>query len=1179
MTKHLSLRLAWHDDGWNGRICRNPKANVYCIGQHSYPGDVIAGSRDLAWESKEGVAGCDCSKLDQIPACSYSINAFGLNTIPSKSDPPDWFNDTSEAVYFDLPPATACTWPYEPMYSDEVKRAEGEGQQFDYDKRLKLAKDFFSDLSLDRSLIFYYANRSNPFSEDDREVYVLVGVSRLKAIGDIKYYENSSERIRKNYAGGFVWQMPVTSHFPDQGFVIPYHAYRDNDEVLQRLLLVPEQINNFKYAAKQISDDDSLIYVERLINTVSFLLELGDKSEDWVVRKTWLQSLLSELWVNRGPYPGLAPILTALDCGDLAEFYFKQAAKGNDKSAAQSILAFLSDKNSQGIDGCRLDKRILEKCRRNWHVKLREEARELAKNVLCRAAVSADQAKNILIGDRSENGITALLDEVEDDPYILCEQYIGDDPNDQISFTKIDHAAIASPELGIEPLCEKDDWRRLRALLCDELKKQDIHSFVNQDTLLINVNARLSHYPEWKQEIFNAEYLAYDKAQFEEALHFREKDGKSYLYLKRVWDDERLIESQVRELLKRPDITLTKPYKENQWRNALYKPDSTLAQNSEAEYSRAIDEQSAVCSRLFTKPISVIAGSAGTGKTTVIDAILKAIRFTSGNSESFCLLAPTGKAADRLRDKTGETATTIHSFLAKANWLNPNFSLKPDFGNKVSEFSTIILDECSMMDLGIVATLFRALNWNYVNRLILVGDPNQLPPIGRGKVFSDIISFIKETDEDAFGKLCVNVRQMESRAGGRGTGIIDLASMYVRDNIRQTDAEFSKSEVEDLLKKIQESNENVESDLRIVTWKGTDELERKIVQTIESDIISDSSKDLMRFQVISPYRGELFGTDHLNVVIQKALNGPNIEKKGNLSGITVFDKVIQSVNRAGRNAYYSYNKQTKKSERIDVFNGEMGTVWIHPFDRDKFGWPTFRLQKFQVAFERKGNNFVDFSSGNQVEGNIELGYAISVHKAQGSEFQRVYFVLPKSKQALLSTELLYTGITRAQSHLTVFVEDDFRTFVTMRRPEKSRLELINSSVFKFNPLSEELLSIKGWYEEGKIHSTLTEFMVRSKSEVIIANLLFSKGFEDVEYETPLFASDGTFYLPDFTIKYRGRTIFWEHLGLLDKEKYRHRWDEKAAWYAQHFPGQLITTEESPDLTRNAAKLIDEVFGA
>lgn len=127
-----------------------------------------------------------------------------------------------------------------------------------------------------------------------------------------------------------------------------------------------------------------------------------------------------------------------------------------------------------------------------------------------------------------------------------------------------------------------------------------------------------------------------------------------------------------------------------------------------------------------------------------------------------------------------------------------------------------------------------------------------------------------------------------------------------------------------------------------------------------------------------------------------------------------------------------------------------------------------------------------------MEDNLELAYAISVHKSQGSEFERVYFVLPKSKQALLSPELLYTGLTRAKKHCTLLIEEDLSPLLTLRRPEASHLVVINSSLFDMRPVSQLLSRKCDWYEEGKIHHTLAQFMVRSKSEVIIANMLFER---------------------------------------------------------------------------------------
>ena len=199
-------------------------------------------------------------------------------------------------------------------------------------------------------------------------------------------------------------------------------------------------------------------------------------------------------------------------------------------------------------------------------------------------------------------------------------------------------------------------------------------------------------------------------------------------------------------------------------------------------------------------------------------------------------------------------------------------------------------------------------------------------------------------------------------------------------------------------------------------------------------------------------------------------------------------------------------------------------------------------------------------------------------KAQGSEFDRVYFVVPKEKTALLSPELFYTGITRATRHCTVFVQEDISPLLRMLRPESSHLVGINSSLFSFSPVPDgfELIRREGYLEEGKIHRTLAEIMVRSKSEVIIANMLFERDIPFL-YEKALYAPDGSFYLPDFTIQWRGEQYFWEHLGLLRQEEYRRHWETKKAWYEKYFPGRLVITEESGSLSTDARKVIETTF--
>jgi hypothetical protein len=1182
-------------NGWNGHVCKDPKANVYCVGQHSYPGDMISQRRKLEWESQEKVAGKPLHKVeDEIPPCVYSANAFGNEKVTAFSPPPDWFNDGSQIRYWDLPPATVCVWPYEEMYLDEVKNPEGSRQTYDYEKRLERAKQFFGELTKDKSLVFYYANYSNPFSEGEVNRYPIVGVSRLKDIGNVVFYEGMSEENKKKYAGGFVWQMSITSHYPDQGFRLPYDSYMNNKDILDRILFVPENDRNFKYATRQISDDDALDLIERFVEIVSYLQEIGDKSEDWEVRKAWLQSLISELWENRGAYPGMTKVLDFLEFQEAIQHFRNETKAGREQTTKDAIVAFLEGR-AQEIPGLVLTAPTKKSLQRRWQLKKKAE-RKLLIDILPRIDLHKEQIQRILSDSRTANGICASLDEISDNPYTLSEQYVGDDPDDRITFNKIDHGFFPSPELGVSPSCEKDDWKRLRALCVERLQKESKHTFIVASQVIHDVNHKLSFFPEWKRVQFTDQYFLVDKEDLEKALTFRTEGEREYMYLKSVFEDERLIEKEVRALVKRKTITFRSPVTEKHWHEYLYESDSVLAKKNPLEYEKAIQGQIVVCQKIFANPICVVSGGAGTGKTTVISAIIHAIEKAHGSATAFQLLAPTGKAADRMREKTGiKSASTIHSFLAKNGWMNDNLTFKQTGGEQEEGFSTYIIDESSMLDLQLTGALFRAINWATVQRLIFVGDPNQLPPIGRGRVFADIIDHLID-QENAVGILDINIRQMENKLENRGTGILDLASLYLRERHLNDHAPESKARAEEILGKLQEGGE-VDKDLRVLYWKDHEQLKTQLIERIIADLEKDSGMtfssdrpyELFReaskdedgkskpnyWQVMSPYRGELFGTDHLNIELQKFANGYNVQNKGTLAGVTIFDKVIQFRNRPKSNPYWAYNCETGRSEKIEIYNGELGFTKPHAFDKNRWKWKEFRISQMQVVFARKEKYWISLAKDGDVEDNIELAYVISVHKSQGSEFDRVYLVLPKRKTALLSTELLYTGVTRAQRHLTIFVEEDISTFVSLRRKEKSHLLAINSSLFTFNPVPDDLMNM-GWYEEGKILHTLSEYLVRSKSEVIIANMLSERQIP-FRYEIPLFASDGTFYLPDFIITWNGEPWYWEHLGRLDKPDYSNHWDTKQTWYNKHFPDRLVTTKESPSLTSDAKAIIDKYF--
>lgn len=132
---------------------------------------------------------------------------------------------------------------------------------------------------------------------------------------------------------------------------------------------------------------------------------------------------------------------------------------------------------------------------------------------------------------------------------------------------------------------------------------------------------------------------------------------------------------------------------------------------------------------------------------------------------------------------------------------------------------------------------------------------------------------------------------------------------------------------------------------------------------------------------------------------------------------------------------------------------------------------------------------------------------------------------------------------------------------------------IQSSVFKFEPLPDDLLYAgSNWYESGKTIATLSQYFVESKSEAIITNLLVDRNIP-FKYEEPLHAPDGIMYLPGFTVKFRGEEYYWEHVGRINDPNYMAHWAKKGARYKKYFPGKLLVTYESNELTIDAAAII------
>lgn len=1217
MATHMSIRLAWHSDGWNGHICKKPCENTFCIGQHSYPGDLIASTRNLEFESEH--AGESCSKLPCGAACGYSVNAFGEDTIIVKVDPPSfWKEGAADPIEITLPPSTVCTWCYEAMYNEDVEMKGESSQKYNYDKRKAGAEEYFAQFELGKSLIFYYVGYSNPFSENEENNYVVVGISRVKKIDDTYYYDNTSDEVKKKYSGGFVWQKPVISTYPNEGFCIPYWKYMDDEEIIEKLVIKPQNKSPFKYGSREVENDDAIEVVNQLITAVDTLIEIKDDTENWIKRKEWLNSVLNELWTARGPYPGFPSIMENLGLHNLVSKYIGITIESEMKQYRDDVRELL-DGSGDNVSGYVLSKADLKKIRREYQL-LGKETTDFMFDVLARFDLTKEQVKAIISDDRENVSITASIAEMEENPYIIFEQYVGMDSDDTIPLYKIDNGIIPSPEYGIDELLDNGSTERFRAFCVDELNRIAVHSFGKAETILQVVNARIGRLPEWKRHVYKMQNFDVEKDILAGALvQKKNKDGTLYIYLKTIYDDERTVEQALKALAERPDIQLSMAITPEKFKKGLKVENSPLVEKAPDEYETILEHQAEICMQIFAKPLCVLSGAAGTGKTTVIRAILDNIDRVHGVGTSFLLMAPTGKAAERIKTQTGKKSLTIHSHLAQNGWINYNFTLKRMGGSLSDDVNTIIIDECSMIDLNLFATLMKSINWNSVQRLILIGDPNQLPPIGRGKVFADTIEWLKEEFPDNVGTLTDNIRQLVNTVEGNGHGILRLADVFIQEHQQMEDGDAAaklKAEREDLFEQIVENgNGDIDKDLGVYFWNEQEELETLIPNVMIKDMQkytgmepdeenidklwfqmirdSEGKSNPEKVQVISPYRGGFYGTDAINSLMQKTFNSKWSKKQ--LDGIGYFDKVIQFRNRPQSDPAYAYQDSIKKNIKAEIYNGEIGITRIHGLDayapagkQAKYKWQS-KIDRLQVEFSGKTRKGLRYNFGKKlgqdtdgkwiqeqkVSDNLELAYAISVHKSQGSEFDYVYIVIPRKNSHLLSMELLYTAITRAQKKVTIFVQQDVSTLTTFSHAEKSAIRKINSSVFKFEPLPDIILYADSkWYESGKKIATLSQYFVRSKSEAIITNLLVDRNIP-FKYEEPLYASDGTMFLPDFTVTFKGEEYYWEHVGRTNDKDYMAHWAKKEAWYNKNFPGKLLKTYEGNELTTDAVTLIEK----
>ena len=547
-------------------------------------------------------------------------------------------------------------------------------------------------------------------------------------------------------------------------------------------------------------------------------------------------------------------------------------------------------------------------------------------------------------------------DALRDDPYLLTEPYFGAD------FAAVDAFAL---ELDVEA----DDERRVEAGILFELSYNltNGHTFIPEKKLVPATAALLN----LDSETIEDGIIRLDE---QERMIRSSVAGLTACYLPEFYEAEQYIAAR---LLKMADMRIEPPSR----------PEQMLR---DIQARRAIDyaeSQLQAIRDAATHQLLLVTGGPGTGKTTVMTGILDLLDAMGFKTQ---LAAPTGRAAKRLSEVTGREATTIHRLLEAQ--LDQETGAMTFFHDEDEPLKcdAMIIDETSMVDLQLMMSLLKGLKPRC--RLILVGDPDQLPSVGAGNVFSDIIrSGMAKTVRltEIFRQARESLIVMNAHAVNRG----ELPVLTVKDK----DFFFMKRR------------------------SG-----KSVVQTIAELCATRLPKNMgipaSEIQVLSPTRRHETGTVELNKALQAVLNPPAPGKREKQLGDFSYregDRVMQI-----RNNYDIIWKRTDGlGAGTGVFNGDIGT--ITKID--------FAAETITVVFDDRETSY-----GFDMLRELEPAYAMTVHKSQGSEYRAVILAAWSGSQLLLTRSILYTAITRARELFIIVGNEEVIAAMTRNDRQQRR---------------------------------------------------------------------------------------------------------------------------------------------
>ena len=1234
--RHITMRVAWHDAAWDGTVCRAPSGNPYCLDL-----DRIRAERDDAAE--DALAGRPFSDLAPagLPPCAAESGAF-MSPRPWRRTfrHPYASRTKAAATHGPLKPTTVTVPPYstfavpfswmlrehaddhpasrlaEPLLPDQDPPFQSPWV-FAAGRQRQLLDACFGQLIPDRSLALLYTKSGHPVGDGiDR---LVVGLATVTAVSPVLEYDSSAEATYP------LWDRIISHSIrPDgaDGLLLPYHAYlqstgdpAEDDRrrgLLPQIAVTPDRIHqaDFSYGSEVTSPDVALGILERTLASVRAVIAHGIAPGPWAEREEWINARIADAWSDRGAFPGTGALLEALGLR-LGTSLVLELVRSGALSPGADPWPLLDDllcgRAATPSPEYAPD---LAAVGPTW-VALPEPRRALAR-LLSRFAITSRAALRWLDPAKRDAGTRGTVTDLDllANPYRLVETDLGSRDDAPVALSVVDRGllpdstvAAAHPLPPPSHVGSPADTRRLRATLVAVLRRAadegdallPMEEAATATTalhlahpLLIPADWAAGHIGDTDQELrllklpvtpgdplVTATQLCLQLAEF--------TDRESYL--------RKVLAARAAKPL---------PSLGEDWQSLLVpaiRAGGSDVDESNERHALALTEQRDALETLTTRRLSVLVGRAGTGKTSVLGALLRSAKL---HAEGVLLLAPTGKATVRLAQKTAATAFTVAQFLHGLHRYDGERQLVRFAGDAPYRGPcTVVIDECSMLTEDHLAALLKALDLGHVKRVILVGDPSQLPPIGVGRPFADLVAHLEACRESAdpavvdrhgaLARLTVELRTQ----GDAASDVLRLASWYTSDP-QPVDADSVLAEL------ALSANGDVESpraggpssDLRLVHWSDAEDLHAVLLDQLADALGMSDAQDLTgfasalgltsegwvphdnhagaeRFQVLSPVRMCPWGTFELNRLLQRRYRAAELrtarQNRAPSYGpeeIVLRDKVMLVTNGQRK----AYDHRTRSQDKLYLANGEVGLV------------ARASAPYINVAFAGREHLQVGFyaAPGSAERVDLELAYALTVHKAQGSEFRTVLVIVP-AESRMLSRELVYTALTRARERLVLLVQgNDTQTLYELTKPERSETARRNTNLFTPGVRRG---SAGVPYAEHLVNRTVRGELVRSKSEVIIANLLHAAGV-DYAYEREL---SGTAVLgmvhPDFSfIDPAGDVLVWEHLGMLDRDDYRTSWERRRAWYAANGYQEnvnLFTSEESGG-GLDSAKMAEQV---